>query len=96
MDNYFERARGRKINYLTDSPSTRVNADGSKDLRVREEVSQAFKEVVATIKQSGMGKRGEVLDQARSKAYWSTVIEMSARSFENYIIEKIRRNRAKK
>lgn len=89
LDNYFERARGRKINYLTDSPSTRFNADGSKDLRVREEVSQAFKEVVATIKQSGMGKRSEVLDQARSKAYWSTIIEMSARSFENYIIEKL-------
>ena len=74
---------------MTDSPSTRFNSDGSKDLRVREEVTGAFKEVVKAIKDSKIGKRSEILDQARSKAYWSTTIEMAARSFENFIIGKL-------
>ena len=49
----------------------------------------AFKSVMDTIKGTKLSERSKVLDRARSDAYWSTNIEMSARSFENYIIEKL-------
>ena len=41
------------------------------------------------INKSGLPKRSQVLDSARSKQYWSTIVEMSARSFEGFIIDKL-------
>ncbi|GKX50630.1 LPD38 domain-containing protein [Budvicia aquatica] len=55
---------------------------------VRPEVYQAFKNVIKSINESGLLQRSQTLDQTRSKAYWSTKVEMSARAFERYILDR--------
>jgi hypothetical protein len=66
-----------------------MNRDGSKDDRVRLEMIEAFKGVVDAINKTKLSKRSSQLDKTRSKPYWSTMVEMSARSFESYVIHKL-------
>lgn len=96
LDSYFARTRGEKDGFLTQKPRQGVivkNDNGKREVvpdeRVRLEIHEAFKAVVEAIRNSGMTKRGLELDKTRSKLYWSDIIEMSARSFENFIIEKL-------
>jgi hypothetical protein len=55
---------------------------------VRPEVELAFAELVETINNSPMAKRASAIDKGKS-GYWSRVVERAARSFENYVIEKM-------
>ncbi|EBU7940684.1 hypothetical protein DLC02_22155 [Salmonella enterica subsp. enterica serovar Chittagong] len=55
---------------------------------VREEVYDAFMGVVKAVNNSGMRRRSLLLDEVRSKPYWSTDIEMAARAFESYVQDK--------
>lgn len=55
---------------------------------VREEVYDAFMGVVKAVNDSGMRRRSVLLDDVRSKPYWSTFIEMTARAFERYVQDK--------
>lgn len=55
---------------------------------VRREVRDAFNSVVKAINKSGMAERSRRLDEVRSKPYWSTDIEMAARAFERYMLDK--------
>ncbi|MDJ7441713.1 LPD5 domain-containing protein [Salmonella enterica] len=55
---------------------------------VREEAYDAFMGVVKAINNSGMRRRSLLLDDVRSKPYWSTDIEMAARAFERYAQDK--------
>ncbi|HAF4752460.1 TPA: hypothetical protein H2X24_004190 [Salmonella enterica] len=55
---------------------------------VREEVYDAFMGVVKAVNNSGMCRRSLLLDEVRSKPYWSTDIEMAARAFERYVQDK--------
>ncbi|ECD9469702.1 hypothetical protein CM24_002911 [Salmonella enterica subsp. enterica] len=55
---------------------------------VREEVYDAFMGVVKAVNNSGMRRRSLLLDDVRSKPYWSTYVEMSARAFERYVQDK--------
>jgi hypothetical protein len=89
MDNYFSRNRGQKESFITQNTLDRIERDGSRNQGVRKEMIDAFKGVMDAIKGTKLADRSKVLDRARSDAYWSTNIEMSARSFENYIIEKL-------
>jgi hypothetical protein len=89
LDNYFSRNRGLKDSYLTESPRQRMNRDGIMDESIRVEIINEFKNLMKTITGSKIKERSAVLDGPRSKQYWSTDIEMSARAFENYIIEKL-------
>ncbi|EOX8159795.1 LPD1 domain-containing protein, partial [Escherichia coli] len=57
---------------------------------VRQEVYDAFKGVIEAIKNSDMPRRSALLDEVRSKPYWSTDIEMAARAFERYVQDKAR------
>ncbi|MCM5210364.1 hypothetical protein MMS80_29230, partial [Escherichia coli] len=42
------------------------------------------------IKNSDMPRRSVLLDEVRSKPYWSTDVEMAARAFERYVQDKAR------
>lgn len=55
---------------------------------VREDAYDAFMGVVKAINNSGMRRRSLLLDDVRSKPYWSTDIEMAARAFERYVLDK--------
>lgn len=93
LDNYFSRMKGKKLDYFTDSPTQGYKRDINNTIvtneSVRKEMADAFYNVVNTIRKSELPKRSERLDETRSKLYWSTVTEMSARSFENFIIERL-------
>jgi len=60
------------------------------DFKVRKEVYDAWKGLYKSIKnETKIIERSESLDKARGKDYWSTVREMTARSFERYVIDKL-------
>jgi hypothetical protein len=54
--------------------------------KIRPELLQAFKDVQAAIAGTELKKRSKELDAKRTKDYWSTDVEMSARVFEQYVI----------
>ena len=81
LDNYFSRLRGRGADYLTESPAP---GEG-----VRPEMVEAFGEVRKAIRATEIATRSRRLDAKRTKDYWSTGRELSARAFENYVIAKL-------
>ncbi|MCD9525543.1 LPD5 domain-containing protein [Photobacterium carnosum] len=89
LDNYFGKldtnAKGSPSEAMMTSPSYRDRHD----LLVRAQMRHAFKGVMDAINQGDLSKRSQQLDKTRSKDYWSTAIEMSARSFESYLIAKL-------
>lgn len=84
LDNYFSRMGGDSEGFLTNGVPS--------DEAVRPEIVAAFHEVVEAINRSAIVKRSRELDRRRSKPYWSTDVEMSARAFESYIIAKLADN----
>jgi len=83
LDNYFSRMRKDKEGYLTEKAYPRGEG-------VRPEMVEAFTTVIQTVNQTGLKERSHRLDKTRTKPYWSTGREMTARAFESYIIEKLR------
>ncbi|XJC72747.1 LPD5 domain-containing protein [Delftia tsuruhatensis] len=81
LDNYFSRQRGDGAGFMTEGER---GGDG-----VREEMRAAFRDLRNTINATGMQERSRKLDDRRSKDYWTTGREMSARAFESYLIAKL-------
>lgn len=82
-DNYFSRQRGDLSGFISDKPYQGLSDS------TRPEVLHAFKSVSEAIAKTELKKRSLQLDKKRSTPYWSTGIEMAARSFENYIIDRL-------
>ncbi|EOK9555690.1 LPD1 domain-containing protein, partial [Escherichia coli] len=80
--------------YMTEAQRAgRVFKDGryvDAEYPVRQEVYDAFKGVMKAINSSDMPRRSALLDEVRSKPYWSTDVEMAARAFERYVQDKAR------
>lgn len=55
----------------------------------REEVKRAFTDLMNTIMRTELPKRSSEMDKRRSNRYWSTRIEMIARAFESYVVNKL-------
>ena len=93
LDNYFNRQR-KASGYMTEGPHQKDRIIDGKHTEdpTRKEVLAAFNEVMAAIKGTELAKRSRKADQAKSKAYYSDPVEMTARSFENFIIEKLNDN----
>jgi len=82
VDNYF--GKQEKSGYLTEAYS------GRNPYQVRQEVYQAWTGITEAIKkETQLAKRSAMIDKNRAKDYWSTVMEMTARSFERYVIGKL-------
>lgn len=81
LDNYFSRLRSLD-GYMTDALDAK--SDG-----VRPEMVEAFRSVMSAIRQTAIKERSGKLDKRRTKSYWATDIEMSARAFESYVIAKL-------
>src|SRR5690606_33765634 len=83
---------GRGINYATTRRrQTMMFKDGKMvpaDFPVRQEVWNAWKGVMKAVGESGMVARAQKLDELRSKPYWATSVEMAARSYERYILDR--------
>ncbi|EMH4753561.1 hypothetical protein DVQ23_17450 [Yersinia enterocolitica] len=99
LDNYFgtydvhgEASGKRSSEFITDRRRPRYEFSGGKRQEiihpVRQEVHDAFKSAIDKVTNSGMMERAALLDGGRSKAYWTTKLEMSARAFERYLLDK--------
>jgi hypothetical protein len=92
LDNYFSRMRDKGDEMMTESLDVSLAARGSNFMsrgQVRREMIAAFGQVVKAIRQSALLARSSKLDAKRSKEYWTTGPEMSARAFESYLISKL-------
>lgn len=92
LDNYFQRLRGNKAGMATEALDVSLAARGSEfvaNTAMRKEMVAAFGAVVKSIKETALKARSSKLDAKRSKEYWVTGPEMSARSFESYLISKL-------
>ncbi|MGF1727084.1 LPD38 domain-containing protein [Photobacterium nomapromontoriensis] len=88
LDNYFAKMNTGS-NSSSDAFMTEPSYRAEEDSLVRAEMRKTFADVMGTINQSDLAKRSRKLDAGRSKDYWSTPVEMSARSFESYLIAKL-------
>lgn len=93
LDNYFSRERKNAEGMMTDSTDVKLSSVGKnylyQDKGVRKEMIDAFGRVMKSINSTAIKARSSVLDGKRSKEYWTTDIEMSARAFESYLISKL-------
>ena len=55
----------------------------------RTEVKDAFKNLYEVLRASDLKKRSQTLDSQKNKDYFSQMHEMAARSFENYVLNKL-------
>ena len=83
-DNYFSRMRGEKMGYISESPYPKM------DKSVRKEVLDAYKGVLLAIRKSDLAIRAAELDKRKSKVYWATPVELTARAFESFTISKLK------
>ncbi|HDL8529468.1 TPA: hypothetical protein PXS19_004007 [Yersinia enterocolitica] len=99
LDNYFgaydvhgEASGKRSSEFMTERKRSRYAFSRGKKQEithpVRQEVHDAFKHAVDTVTDSGMMVRATLLDAGQSRAYWTTKLEMSARAFERYLLDK--------
>lgn len=95
LDNYFGQADvggGRGGTFATSRSRPRMQVKDGKVVAaehpVRQEVWDAFQGVKRAINESGMVARAQKLDELRSKPYWSTELEMAARAYERYILDR--------
>lgn len=95
LDHYFSRENAQGLGYMTESLAhqrfSSMGMPARAESKIREQMVRAFTEVVSTIESSNLPKRSNILDLRRSKAYWGTRREMSARAFEAYVIESLHR-----
>lgn len=92
LDNYFSRMRSQPNSMMTDARDVSLsarNATYEHRGEVRREMVDAFGAVMRSIKGTKMKERSSQLDAKRSKDYWGTDVEMSARAFEAYLISKL-------
>lgn len=82
LDNYFA---GFKFNMKGMNSATQ--SDFATD--TRPEIKEAFTNLVNILNRSEFAKRSQTLDNTKSKEYFSLKDEMGARSFENYILNKL-------
>lgn len=89
-DNYFSRIRKQPSGFLSETPYKTKGRDT--DAELRQEIADAFKAVRDAIGKTDMAKRSAELDKRRTKGYWATGRELSARAFEGFIISKLADN----
>lgn len=92
LDNYFGGANANgDHDFLTGRGSRSRAVAGD----LRQEVADAFSGVIKSIEATDLRDRSKKLDNLRTKPYWSTNVEMSARSFEAYVKSRlIKQNRS--
>ena len=80
LDNYVMALQGSPLSMATESPRDVQDSD----------LSQAFKDLIRAIAKTDYKTRSEKIDEYKSKKYWSTNIELTARAFETYVIRKLK------
>ncbi len=83
LDNYFSRVQGYKFSYLSQKPYKTTNS------KLRDEISNAFIDIIKGINESDLKVRSAELDKRRTQAYYNTTIELTARAFESYVLDRL-------
>lgn len=78
LDNYLCIREEQSLLFATESPST-----------VKDDAISAITELLAAIKSSGFYTRSQEIDKFKSKPYWATMVELTARAFEKYVITRL-------
>ena len=98
LDNYFSRMAQKPGSFMTERLDVNLSGKGSnyiyRDEGVRKEMIDAFGAVMKSIRSTAIKARSSKLDGKRTKEYWTTDVEMSARAFESYLISKLQDNNA--
>jgi hypothetical protein len=82
LDNYFGGANANgDHDFLTGRGARSRSVTGD----LRQDVADAFSGVIKSIEATDLRDRSKKLDNLRTKPYWSTNVEMSARAFESYV-----------
>lgn len=84
FDSYLSRKRGKGNDFIADH----AVKYGPND-ETRQELIDALVGLRKALDVTGMKARARNLDKTRTKDYWSTGIEMHARAFENYVIDRL-------
>jgi hypothetical protein len=79
LDNYLCIREGEGLLYATENPAT-VKA---------ETLASALSQLRTKIKQTGFYSRSQKIDEYKSKPYWATMVELTARAFEKYVITRL-------
>ena len=98
LDGYFARSMGQRYSYTSETRSfkgkggntTIQTKEGYKSIEglIRPEILSAFENIRETIyKKTAMYKRSGLV--APGSDYWSSTREVTARAFENYLIDKL-------
>ncbi|MFW8637497.1 LPD38 domain-containing protein [Cribrihabitans pelagius] len=78
MDHYFARQGGKSALLLTEVRTSTLS-DG-----IRPELVAAFDGLMSLVRKGGLKVRSAVADQRKSKPFFATMPEMTARAFESY------------
>lgn len=90
IDNYFARRRGQQHVYNSDRTGYKYNPEkkGAYSENERQELTDAFKELMNAINNSSYGKRSKTYASMKS-SYWSRPTELGARAFAIWIERKL-------
>lgn len=90
IDNYFARRRGQQHVYNSDRTGYKYNTEkkGAYSENERQELTDAFKELMNAIDNSSYGKRSKTYASMKS-SYWSRPTELGARAFAIWIERKL-------
>ena len=77
LDNYFAKQTGRKL-----SMSTNMQFSSLKEGGMRDELAQAYRDLVVALQMSDMMRRSR-----KHSKYWSRIWEVAARAFERYVVD---------
>lgn len=90
-ENYHFNGNYRVPSKMVKDNSARLRVGNWREVTgLREEVANSFKSLVDTLKKSAMHLRASKIDKAKAGSdYWSSIIEVAARSFENYVQTKM-------
>ncbi|GAB6119633.1 LPD5 domain-containing protein [Dysgonomonas termitidis] len=77
LDNYLCIKEGQSLLYATENPTTVASLSG------------VLSQLRTKIKQTDFYSRSKKIDQYKSKPYWATMVELTARAFEKYVITKL-------
>ena len=92
LDNYYSKLNRRDktdvgaSGYITEHITTHAKPIAQ---YVSDDVIDSFVELMREIRSSDFKKRAEKFDEARTEDYYSTNIELAARAFEGYVVNKL-------
>jgi len=79
LDNYLCIKEGEGLIFSTENPK----------IVTERSISSALSQLRYKIKETGFYTRSKKIDEYKSKPYWATMVELTARAFEKYVIVKL-------